>query len=45
LKLQQIPKYEKIDYPPVNHPSDWVIMALTAQPDIPVLSLLLGAQK
>ena len=23
LRLQQIPKYEKIDYPPVNHPSDW----------------------
>ena len=23
LKLQQIPKYEKIDYPPVNHPSNW----------------------
>ena len=22
LKLQQFPKYEKIDYPPVNHPSD-----------------------
>jgi hypothetical protein len=23
LKLQKIPKYEKIDETPVNHPSDW----------------------
>jgi hypothetical protein len=38
LKLQKIPKYEKIDETPVNHPLRFgpeheLIMALTAQPD------------